>query len=243
MNETKTYKRYPAVRCWIHHLLNGAYSKEDEILYTIFGKIKRVRILATIVDKREFLNMEYSGEDESASEARLELDLDDGTGLIRATLWRVDPEDYQMFDMGDLVDIIGLIRNWKDFVSISPEIIHKVNNPNQKLLIDAEIIKRIQAGDLEEIPEIEETDAVFDEMTEEIDVDSLFMEGDVDDTTITDEILAIITKYSKEQEGISFDALYEKLDISEGELKQKLKELEVNIKIYRNGDVYTSYNI
>jgi len=240
MNETTTYKRYPAVRCWVHHILNGSYSEEDKSLYTIFGALKRVRIIATIVDKREFLNTE-GFEEEDGSEARVEFDLDDGTGLIRATLWRVDPEEYEMFTKGDLVDTIGLIRSWKDFISISPEIIRKVKNPNKLLLRDVEIIQRIKSGDIKEIPEFEEREMGFDEMTDEIDVETLFDDEAGEDMSVKDEILNIIEQYSDEQEGISFDTLMEIVTISERELKQHLKDLEIDNKIFHNEDIYQSY--
>ncbi|TFF98261.1 MAG: hypothetical protein EU547_02060 [Promethearchaeota archaeon] len=240
MNETNTYKRYPAVRCWIHHILSGNYSEEDKSLYTIFGSLKRVRIIATIIDKREILNTE-SLEGQDSSEARVEFDLDDGTGLIRATLWRVNPEEYERFSKGDLVDVIGLIRSWKDFISISPEIIRKVQNPNKKLLRDAEIIKRIKSGDIQEIPEIENRDMNFNEMGDEIDIDTLFDEEITESTSIKEEILGIIEKYSEDQEGISFDVLLEILNIGEDDLKIYLKELEKNNKIFHNKDIYQSY--
>lgn len=240
MNETKTYKRYPAVRCWIHHILEGNYSDEDKSLYTIFGSVKRVRIIATIIEKREFLNTE-NVEEGNASEARVEFDLDDGTGVIRATLWRVDPKDYESFKKGDLVDTIGLIRSWKDFLSISPEIIKKVQNPNKMLLRDAQIIKRIDSGDITEIPEVEGADMDFDEMTDEIDIDTLFEDEAVEDTSVKQEILNIIEEYSDEQEGISFDTLLEIVNVSEGELKEHLKDLEVENKIFHNQDIYQSY--
>jgi hypothetical protein len=240
MNETDTYKRYPAVRCWIHHILSGNYSEEDKSLYTIFGPIKRVRIIATIIDKREFLSSEGS-EGENGTDARVEFDLDDGTGLIRATLWGVNPEKYEQFKKGDFVDTIGLIRSWKDFLYISPEIINKVQNPNKALLMDLEIIKRIRTGDIKEIPEFEDKDMGFGEMTDEIDVESLFEEEAVEDTSVKDDILNIIEQYSEEQEGISFDTLLEIIGISEDELKDHLKDLEIENKIFHNKDIYQSY--
>ena len=63
MSDVKSYKRSPAIRCWIHHILEGKYSEEIRSLYTIFGEIKRIRIVATIIRKREIMMNQVAGED------------------------------------------------------------------------------------------------------------------------------------------------------------------------------------
>ena len=124
MNETKKLKRYPAVRCWIKHIIDAAYLNEDKTFFSIFGKFKRVRLIATILDKREVLsnpsniNETDSNEDleiEDDSNLRIEFDLDDGTGQIRAVIFGADPEIYKDLFTGDIVDIIGLLRRWKSY--------------------------------------------------------------------------------------------------------------------------------
>ncbi|TXT63539.1 MAG: hypothetical protein BAJALOKI3v1_350012 [Promethearchaeota archaeon] len=248
MSETETYKRFPAVRCWIHHIMEGNYSPGDKSLYTIFGKVKRVRITATIMDKREILSTQESqgddlfDEDES-SNMRIEFDLDDGTGLIRATLWRVDPEKYEKFSKGDIVDVIGLIRKWKEFVYVSPEIMKTIETPNFILLRDAEIIKKIQDGETAEIPEIGEADVEMDEMTDEIDIDSLFSDDDEEFPSIRDEIISVVKQHSKGGEGISFKDLKDKLGISKEELKNYLRDLEMEMEIYQSEEgIYQIYS-
>ncbi|MFO7796854.1 MAG: OB-fold nucleic acid binding domain-containing protein [Promethearchaeati archaeon] len=247
MSQTETYKRFPAVRCWIYHILEGKYSHRDKSLYTIFGQVKRVRIVATIVDKREFINSsgnqeEELFEDKDSTNSRVEFDLDDGTGLIRAILWRVNPEDYNDYSEGDIVDIIGLIRRWEKYTSISPEIIKKIQEPNFLLLRDAEIIHRIETGDIAEIPEIQEGDNNLDELTDEIDIDSLFSDEENNLTTKKEEIFELIEEYSQNGEGIAFNIIKEKLDISEEELKNYLRELEMEMKIYQSeNEIYQIY--
>ena len=107
MNEVQSFKRFPAIRCWIKHILEGSYSSEENSMFTIFGKTKRVRIIATIIDKREIITTQQNGEemrfeDEDHSNLRIEFDLDDTTGLIRAILWRVNPEKYYDYMKGDI---------------------------------------------------------------------------------------------------------------------------------------------
>jgi RPA family protein len=237
MNETQTYTRYPAVRCWIKHLLESKYIDEDKSHFTIFGKVKRVRLIATILEKREIINNESSEGsefDEDSSNMRIEFDLEDGTGLIRATLWRADPEDYADFKKGDLIDITGLPRNWKGYVSISPEIINKVKDPNFTLLLDAEILKRIKLGDIQKIPEYESDQ--IDEIPDEFDIDDLFEEEnsfeEEDENKL--QILNIIKEKSSDGEGVSFNEIKSLLDIPEKDLRDYLQTLEMESKIYES---------
>lgn len=248
MSDTETYKRFPAIRCWIHHIMEGKYSHQDKSLYTIFGQVKRVRLMATIIEKRELLsNTENSGEDlfdeEESSNMRIEFDLDDGTGRIRATLWRVNPEDFEKFREGDIVDVIGLIRRWKEFTSISPEIIKKIQKSDALLLRDAEIINRMKAGETTEIPEVEETDVQMEEMTDEIDIDTLFSDEESELTSLKEEIFSIIKDHSIKKDGIKFSDLKKQVEISEEELKNYLRELEMEMKVYQSDEeIYQIYS-
>ncbi|TXT66536.1 MAG: hypothetical protein BAJALOKI1v1_280035 [Promethearchaeota archaeon] len=244
MSDSKTFKRFPAVPCWITHIINGAYSDQERVLYTIFGQVKRVRIIATIRDKREILG-EPTGESSFLDEdevipSRIELDLDDGTGILRAVLWREKIEEFKGFKKGDLVDIIGLINKYKKYKNISPEIITNIEDPNQKLLRDAQIIKRIKSGNTQAIPEVLEDSFDY----EELDVSSLFTdedEGEGEEVSIREQILSMIEEYSVGDEGVSFSDLSNSFNIPEEELKKHLKELEKENKIYPNNNVYTTY--
>jgi hypothetical protein len=240
MSEPQSFKRFPTIFCWIKNVLEGRYSREDNSLFTIFGKVKRVRIVATIVDKREFINTQTSTEDtflddDNTTNSRLEFDLDDGTGLIRAVLWNANPEQYKDFVKGDIVDIVGIVRQWKDFTSISPEIIRKIDNPNFILLRNAEILKKIKSGEIQKIPDISEEEFEIDEISGEIDINDLF-EGDqiFDGDDLKEKIYSIIAKYSSEGNGISFKKLKETAQISEEELKRFVRDLEMESRIFQS---------
>jgi hypothetical protein len=179
MNEIQSFKRFPAVRCWIIHILEGRYKSDDNSYLTIFGKIKRVRIIASIIDKRELISTqtseEYpSSEDMDGAKLNLEFKLDDGTGLIRAVLFQVDPDQYKDYIKGDILDVVGRIGEWKGFAQIYPEIIKKIKEPNYILLRNAEIIKKIKFGELKQIPDIHEEDYEIDISSDEIDINELF---------------------------------------------------------------------
>ncbi|MBY9007171.1 MAG: hypothetical protein KGD63_10475 [Candidatus Lokiarchaeota archaeon] len=247
MNEVQTFRRLPSVRCWITHILNGKYSNSNKFLYTIFGQIKRIRIVVSIIEKKEILNKPNMGDDDifeedNSSNVRIEFHLDDGTGLIRATLWSVNPDDYKEYNKGDRVEIIGMIKNWNGFISISPEIIKKVEEPNFSLLCDLEIIKRIKDGDIKEIPEIDGENFKFDNDIDEIDVDSLFQDDNSKNSDIKEKLFLIIEEHTLNGEGVSLQDLKELLNVSDIELKENLKNLEIESKIYQSEDsIYQSY--
>ena len=88
MSERTSYKRNPAIHCWIRHIEEGKYDENENIFLTIFGKVKRVRLIATIIEKNEKLiesdEFEIGLEEDSKVNVRLIFSLDDSTGLIRA---------------------------------------------------------------------------------------------------------------------------------------------------------------
>ncbi|MBD3196904.1 MAG: hypothetical protein GF317_17760 [Candidatus Lokiarchaeota archaeon] len=246
MNQAQAYKRYPAVKCWIHQILEGKYSNQEKSLYTVFGLLKRVRIIATIIEKREILNNPSDEEDlfEDAEESniRIEFDLDDGTGLFRGTLWRVDPEDHKDFVKGDIVDVIGLIKYWEGFKSISPEIIKKIEEPNSILLRDAEIIKRLQSEGKHEIPEGDESELELDVLDEEIDVDMLYEDNSNEVLDMKEKIFSLIENKSLEGDGITFRELENLLKVSKDELRDHLRDLEMESRVYQSEeDVYQTF--
>jgi len=240
MNETQRFKRFPAIRCWIKHLLEGSYSSEEKFLYTIFGKVKRIRIIATIVDKREIVSAPVSNENSSLetdddSNLRIEFDLDDSTGVIRAIIWQANPDQYMDFKRGDIVDIVGLFRKSGDYISISPEIIKKVKDPNLILLRNAEIIRMIKSGDIQEIPEISKESKDIDEF----DVYSLFEGEGVD---IKENIYSLIEHSTSDGNGISFKKILESVNISDEDLKKHIRDLVMESRIYESDEgIYQSY--
>jgi len=230
MSDNNTYRRHPAVSCWIKHLLKGIYNEGDRTLYTVFGKIKRVRMTSTIIEKKITKNNKNSDIEPSD---RVEFELIDGTGKIRAIVWRGDHAKYRKFSEGDIIDMVGLIKKYNDTVMISPEIIRIVDNPNFVLLKNAEIMLRIKKGDVIEMPKyIKEYQ---ENNFEDINIESLFEE---DHKQLTDVVLGYVEKYTFNQNGISRKLLSKNLnkehDISSIELDSILKNLELQSKIYQS---------
>ncbi|MFX1498732.1 MAG: OB-fold nucleic acid binding domain-containing protein [Promethearchaeota archaeon] len=226
-------KRLPAIRCWIKHIVEGKFSIENNMLRTIFGTIKRVRIYGTIIEKR----IKVSSHDSSSqynnkeSNVRIEFDIDDGTGLIQANKWDINPELYNHFEKGSLVEIIGLISYKYETISISIEIMKNIENVNIILLRDSEMIKKLKSY---EKHFIEEND---------LDSELKFLTQPVNNSDdFKGNVLSIIEKFSRSERGISFKKLLQLIDIPEEKLRRHIRELEMESKIYQSEEnIYQSY--
>jgi RPA family protein len=178
MSERTSYKRNPAVHCWIKHITESEYDETKNIFHTIFGKVKRIRIVGTIIEKNEQLtendDFNLGLEVDKKESIQLIFKLDDGTSIIRGIIDDVNPENYKKFSVGHTVDIVGRPRKRDDNLSLWIEIIRKVEEPNYILLRDAEIIKRIKSGDILEIKDSFNGDT--EDLSKEIDVNNLFEE-------------------------------------------------------------------
>ncbi|MCK4281085.1 MAG: hypothetical protein KAX10_03140, partial [Candidatus Lokiarchaeota archaeon] len=160
-------------------------------------------------------------------------DLDDGTGIIRAILWGVVAEQYSHIVKGDLVDVMGIIRQWKNYFSISPEMIKHIENPNFVLLRDAEIIKKLKTTVLMEIPTKIEDNFPIDELSEEYEMNHLFKSDDD-----KEQVLEKIKELGGEIKGIPFEELQKSLAFNENDLKKYLNELEIESRIYQVEENY-----
>ncbi len=86
MSETRIYEFSPAIRCWVKHLVEGRYNAKDKSLFTIFGALKRVRLVATITNKEEFVSKRPNDINSTTEEidTNLRFEFEDGTGIISA---------------------------------------------------------------------------------------------------------------------------------------------------------------
>ena len=242
MSGTQSYEYFPAIRCWVKHLLEGKYNAEEKSLFTIFGALKRIRLVATITNREDFVSNTSTGE----LSTNLRFELDDGTGLISAVKWDVDLDKYNDLNQGDIVDILGRVGFYGDTVQINNiKLIKKVKDPNYILLRDAEIIKKIKSGDIHEIPIDSETDEEFsfDNISDEIRIDKIFGEEQPSEVDkLKEKIFSIIYEYSQDGNGISLKELQLKLQIPENKLRTYINDLAMESRIYPTEEnIYQSY--
>lgn len=232
MSGTQSYEYFPAIRCWVKHLLEGKYNAEQKSLFTIFGVLRKIRLVATITNREDFVSNTSTGE----LSTNLRFKLEDGTGLISAVKWDVDLDKYNDLNRGDIVDILGRVGFYGDTAQISNiKLIKKVKDPNYILLRDAEIIKKIKSGDIHEIPIDFETEEEFsfENTSDEIRIDKIFGEDQPSEVDkLKEKISSIIYEYSQDGNGISLKELQLKLQIPENKLRTYINDLAMESRIY-----------
>ena len=242
MSGSSSFKRNPAIHCWIKHLDESNYNEDEKIFYSIFGKVKRIRIIATIMKKNENL-LEISEEviefeEKENANVRVSFDLDDSTGLIRGVIDSGDPENFKEFNNGDIVDVVGTVSKRDEFKTLWIEIIKKIKEPNYILLRNAEIINRIKNGDIQKIPIISGMSKKAKEFSREIEVNELF-EDDIKSPqgeNIKEKVFKVIKTHSAEGTGISFEKLSREVKIPDIELRTYINDLLLESRVYKSDE-------
>ena len=112
----QSFQRQIAYKVRISDILSSRLNKENMFLYVIVNNlnVSRVNIISTLV---------YKDEDASYASAII----DDGTGRISVRSFE-SKYIFSKIDVGDIILIIGKIREFNDERFIVPEIIKKINN-------------------------------------------------------------------------------------------------------------------
>ncbi|MEM1657720.1 MAG: OB-fold nucleic acid binding domain-containing protein [Candidatus Jordarchaeales archaeon] len=122
----------PARKLRISEVIGGSVENPEPgkfVLTTKSGiKTGKVRVMGTVVDvfRSEIGNY-------------VSFTLDDGTGTIRVKVWR-GKDVASNINIGDIVDVAGLVRVYKGEVYLVPELIIKVEDPNWELVRELEIL-------------------------------------------------------------------------------------------------------
>ena len=238
LTDNKQKTRSPTIRFWIKNVNEGIYDEAENVFHTIFGKVKRVLIVATIIDKKE-ITLTNQSNSFTVDGYSSNFELDDGTGIISGVKWNMSLEEYESFKNGDLVHIIGLLKNRFGLPTLTIEVIKKVNDPNDLLLHDAFIIKRIKSGDIEALPSHKQN---FDEV--EFDTGNIRkMETNNNEDSLKIKILNLIQKNSEKNKGTHLNDLKKNLQITEKELKGYIRDLEYEGKIFLSDEnTYLSWD-
>lgn len=157
--------RSTARKVKIEDLVKGSYTQtpegEPNHLETPWEQqLLRVNIMATVVDTFVRDDGGYAT-----------LHLDDGSETIRAKAWSEDVEEMEEFEVGDLITVIGKVREYEGEIHLVPEIIREVEDPNWELVRELEILdkrKKMLEEGIE--PEYEEEEEEPGMKTEEIEI-------------------------------------------------------------------------
>ncbi|KUO39644.1 MAG: hypothetical protein AVW06_03450 [Hadesarchaea archaeon DG-33-1] len=119
----------------IEDLVKGKYVRSSEtepshLLTPWDQRILRAHAIATVIDK-------FISEDQNYGTLRI----DDGSETIRLKAWRQDVQTLADFKVGDLVDVIGRVREYEGEVYLVPDVITRVEDPNWELVRELEILR------------------------------------------------------------------------------------------------------
>ncbi len=146
--------RSTAKKVKIEDITNGEFANSPEgepnYLNTPWDQeLLRVNIIATIVEKFVRDDGDYAT-----------LRLDDGSETIRAKAWSDGVREFEKYEVGDLVKVIGKVREYEGEIHLVPEVMREVKDPNWELVRELEILEKrkklLQEGKEPEFEEEEE---------------------------------------------------------------------------------------
>lgn len=152
-------ERMTAKKVRISDIVSGRWVKneglEPSYIVTGFGEqVSRARVMATVVAK-------FLAEDGNFGS----ITLDDSTDTIRAKTFKT-VKPLEKVEIGEIVDLVGKVREYNGELYIIPESVFKVKDPNMELLRRLEIQKAVRSANLkpaaaaqqqEETGKVEET--------------------------------------------------------------------------------------
>ncbi|MBL7206558.1 MAG: hypothetical protein ISS36_03095 [Candidatus Aenigmarchaeota archaeon] len=203
-------ERMTAMKVNISDIINGRWVQkegmEPSFVTTQYGmNVSRTRILGTIVAK-------FLAEDGNFAS----MTIDDSSETIRAKTFKTT-KPLDSFNVGDLVDLVGKVREYNGEIYVIPEVVRKIT-PNEELLRRLEIlsIKKnrkpevIPAGEIVNTNEAEEQPKVETNIpkTEQKPVEK----KGIDKDTLRKEIIKIV---EAEKEGIQYTEISKKVNASE----------------------------
>lgn len=183
-----SFKRATAVKVRLADLNQGSW--QEKFLEIRNGeKISRARVLATVVGK-------FVSDDGKFGSVTL----DDATDTIRAKTW----DNLKLMEkvaIGDIVDLIGKVREYSQEIYLVPEIVRKVEDPNFEMLRKLELIEKygpLEAGKKEKA------------------------ETKLDKLDLKKQILKLI---EEKTDGISYPEILEKIKAPQAEVEDVINDL------------------
>lgn len=116
-------QRLVAHKAWIADLLQGEYTKgpgefDPGVVRVRNMMISRVNIIASVVEK-------YVRDDQGYAT----LVVDDSSGYLHVKAWKDATKLLTPINVGDLIIVIGKIREYNSLIYLNPDIIRKLDNP------------------------------------------------------------------------------------------------------------------
>jgi len=225
--------RQTTIQSRISDVVNGNFIRKEGlepsyVLTELGQKISRSNLLGTIVDK-------FMSEDGNYST----ITIDDDSDSIRIKAFRENVNIFDNLDTGDLVMVIGKVREYSGENYIIPEIIKKIANSNYESLHKLEVLKQLlkqkkvleglkkekeKVGNIEELKTFAKKKYDADSDDVEAIVESLTVEEETEEKDYKPLVLETLDKLD-EGEGVEFKKLLEQSKLSENIFEEVINEL------------------
>ena len=225
--------RQTMIKARISDLVNGRFTRKEGmepsyVLTDVGQKISRVKILGTIVDK-------FMSEDGNYSS----ITIDDDSDSIRVKAFKEDAIIFDDLNVGDLIMVIGRVREYSDEIYIIPEIVKKIVDPNYEPLHKLEVLKELvkQKRIMEDVKKEKEKFSDIEELKEHVkekyDFDTVdgvvesLSEEEPEEKDYKPIVLETLDKLDKGK-GVRFKKLLEESKLQENEFEEVINELLSN---------------
>jgi len=231
-------KRLVAERVRICDIVNGVFfhgSKEEmraSYVITAFGeKISRVNVIGSVTDVFLSENGNYGS-----------VTVDDGTATVRAKVFGDGVVLIKDVAAGNLVLVIGKVKEYNGEIYVNAEIVRRIEDPNYENLRKLEILKRLK----EKKKMVEEIRGLVDQMSDEelneharkkygLDEESLRVVREnlkvVKEIDYKPRILEMIKSMDK-GDGVEVSKIFEVVDLPEKLVENAINELSESGALY-----------
>lgn len=210
MSEEQQFQRLTAFKTSLKDVMSANFINQKEgIDYLEYEKLRvsRVRIVATIVAKKVNEDKTYAY-----------LVVDDGTETIRVKSWKEDVEKLEKPVIGDVIEMVGRVKEWEGERYLTCELLKVINDPNHWLYHKYELL--LQGEKVNRIEEKKETGI------------STGVEAKKDESeSMEDKVLELI-KENDIGKGTSMSLLAKQLNVTVKKLEDVLKKLLIDGLIY-----------
>ena len=215
-------QRQTAYKLWIANILSSPYTKsagEFSPNYITFNNIQitRVNLIGNVVET-------FTSEDKSHASVTI----DDGSSTIRVKSFKDDIKIINELSLGDLIMVIGKIKEYNDEVYILPEIVKKLTNLIWGKVRRLELLKHVG-----EPPSVVIRPVRTEKPIEDAPVLPAVQIQTIPEPSseISQQILSSI---GKSEDGISVDNILISLHLTREEVEKSILELLKNNDIYQN---------
>jgi hypothetical protein len=136
------FKVFPSPPARIKDVTEGIYDMTEKELTTIYGKLKRVQLVATIIGKQY---TPASQGDRGEKKSRFQVVLDDGTGIAKVTWFGPTEEAASEYDVGDIVVVVARAGEYGNEITFSADAMRKLPNLTEELYHRALVVKKLKA--------------------------------------------------------------------------------------------------